>query len=126
MIPILDCFPIRLCTWRLGKRIKVTKIRSARRIQVGTMTSSQSLPPQPSSTAVDMNATLAHAALGVSCALDILLRTYPAAQRRLPSVLNERCHPLCDVFAPVSSFNWVELHNDLDIPPLSAVSPELP
>ena len=69
-----------------------------------------------------------HCALGVSCALRILMREYQGARGRPPPVLNERRYPLCDVFAPTASFDWVQadpkgrVHHDLDVPPLIAVS----
>ena len=68
------------------------------------------------------DATTGHAVLGVSCALRILLSDYQGTHGRPPTVLNERSYPLCEFFAPASSFDWVDLNHDLDVPPLSAVS----
>ena len=101
------------------------KSPAALALERGAMSSPQRMEEPYASTA---SGVVGHCALGVSCALRILMQEYQGARGRPPPVLNERRYPLCDVFAPTASFDWVQadprggVHHDLDVPPLIAVS----
>ena len=69
------------------------------------------------------DANLGHAALGVACALRVLLCEYETPYGGTPPVLNELRYPLCDYFAPTGSFAWIQRHRDasMQMPPHIAV-----
>ena len=81
------------------------KSPAALALERGAMSSPQRMEEPYASTA---SGVVGHCALGVSCALRILMQEYQGARGRPPPVLNERRYPLCDVFAPTASFDWVQ------------------